>query len=1135
MNSTSKVFGILSVAIVGLIFSCQLAYAATLAGHVQFTYGDVQVTPLEGAPHPLKKGDAINEGDTVITSLSASAQIKMNDGGFIAVRPNTNLKFDKFVFHGKPDGEERSFFSLVKGGFRAITGLIGKENKQNYSIKTVTATIGIRGTDHETFFVPEGTALIPAGAYSKVNVGETTVTTNRGTVNVMPNQMGYAGNINETPKIVPINTNLYTVAAAPTKTIKQGKAEQASQGDKSAAGGQTGGAQSASSSSTGNASENTTASAGTGSATNSAASDPNTLRTDVTDSGAMSATNVTATSPTLSAATTAQLKVAVPQVIVPIVMTNAGTVLDATTQTTTQGGVTTTLSGSTAPFVAYAYNDVVVLSNNYGIGSLVSPTNLTYVTGAGGGSASSGALSSYTEQSIGGGSNYSNSYTINGGTASSFNAPSFGLTGIQYGSWTGYTSQTYNYSYALGGNNNGSQNSWMYGPQGYLDNANGSTVIGGMSAAGAGTFTYHLDGNNAPRNSYNGTTGTLTSASLTANFNTMLVTANLGLTMPGSDTWAASYSSSIVSLTNGGQFGGSPTVTRGTGTPGTCSTCSGYLSGMFTGQNFSGAILGYSLSDTATATYIYGDAALTRLYPGNSNPSPTTGGNAVTPTNIVIDNGFGYVYSTPLSSVTINSANVLTQYSGVTVTCPTCTAIPSGQVSTSGIYYGTWTSGTWTSTSTNTTSTTPAYWITGPEAGPLYMPQALTGTANYVLDAGQVTNSSGVAGTVNASTALTVNFTNQTVGVNLNATVSGHTWNASSAANGTPLTGNQGIGGGAFYASGLSVTIDGTASTVAYGYVNGQLTGSGLTGAIINFTLSGSNASSSYTDYLSGVAAFTGTAQNINTPYRSVLVSTYDSTSITPTLGFYFNNASRVSQDSSGNLTQFDISYMNNTSGTSSSSSSPACSASGSCTSSGTTSSNNLTVTTSGSTLTDHGTDPVSGISWGRWTGGTLNTTDRATGTVTSTPLTGSLHWIAEPTSTTPVTLPITGTYSYTLAGGTHPTDNLGNVGTLNSASVTANFTAQTVGLGVNASVNGATLNATAPSAPIIQSTVFYASSQEPSTSTSYLTVSCTGTCAATGGTVIGKFTGAGATGIAMSYGLQNGASVINGVAAFHR
>jgi hypothetical protein len=45
-------------------------------------------------------------------------------------------------------GVSRAFFSLVKGGFRAISGAIGKVNHGEYQISTPVATIGIRGTDY---------------------------------------------------------------------------------------------------------------------------------------------------------------------------------------------------------------------------------------------------------------------------------------------------------------------------------------------------------------------------------------------------------------------------------------------------------------------------------------------------------------------------------------------------------------------------------------------------------------------------------------------------------------------------------------------------------------------------------------------------------------------------------------------------------------------------------------------------------------------------------------------------------------------------------------------------------------------------------------------------------------------------
>lgn len=40
----------------------------------------------------------------------------------------------------------RAFFRLVKGGFRSVSGLIGKVNQDNYRVSTPVATIGIRGT-----------------------------------------------------------------------------------------------------------------------------------------------------------------------------------------------------------------------------------------------------------------------------------------------------------------------------------------------------------------------------------------------------------------------------------------------------------------------------------------------------------------------------------------------------------------------------------------------------------------------------------------------------------------------------------------------------------------------------------------------------------------------------------------------------------------------------------------------------------------------------------------------------------------------------------------------------------------------------------------------------------------------------
>ena len=230
MKNLSKALLYLMAAL-ALASTCGSVYAA-VAGHVQFVYGAVQLTTEAGKTHPIQKGDAVNEGDTLTTALAASAQIRMQDGGFIAVRPDTRLKFDSFKFNGKQDGSEQSFFSLFKGGFRAITGLIGKINKSNYRITTPSATLGIRGTDHETFVVAPGSPmalLAPVGTYNKVNLGETSMTTEKGTLLVLPNQMGFVGGADQMPRLQPINLSIFTATTQPGlqggRDKREGKSE----------------------------------------------------------------------------------------------------------------------------------------------------------------------------------------------------------------------------------------------------------------------------------------------------------------------------------------------------------------------------------------------------------------------------------------------------------------------------------------------------------------------------------------------------------------------------------------------------------------------------------------------------------------------------------------------------------------------------------------------------------------------------------------------------------------------------------------------------------------------------------------------------------------------------------------------
>ncbi len=200
------------------------------------------------------------------------------------------------------------------------------------------------------------------------------------------------------------------------------------------------------------------------------------------------------------------------------------------------------------------------------------------------------------------------------------------------------------------------------------------------------------------------------------------------------------------------------------------------------------------------------------------------------------------------------------------------------------------------------------------------------------------------------------------------------------------------------------------------------------------------------------------------------------------------------------------------------------------------TSANQFNIGVGTATLMDFGTDPVTGMSWGRWQGGQMSLTSLSTGQVT--PIAngaGSTHWFASPTQTQAITLPLTGVIPYTLAGKTTPTDASGALGTLNSATFTANFTNATVDIGLNLSMPAVTKPTASPSITINASAFGIPIMPGANFTTTNPTISCPACTGVTTGTIAGQFSGPGGPGVGVGYGFKNGARVINGAAVFRK
>ncbi len=226
--------------LVGALAWLSASPAMATIGTVQFAFGDVRITGVAGE-RAASKGSAVLEGERVMTGPASSAQLKMIDGAFVAVRPGTEIGFDEYKFSGKEDGSERGVISLIRGGFRSITGLIGRANRLNYTVRTPTSTVGIRGTDKEVIVIlpPLPGVALPSGSlpgtYAKVNVGAAYIRTQVSTVNIAPNQVGFAGAANQSPQLLPRVPDLFRAnpppsrAQAPAGGPQQGQ-QQAQQG-----------------------------------------------------------------------------------------------------------------------------------------------------------------------------------------------------------------------------------------------------------------------------------------------------------------------------------------------------------------------------------------------------------------------------------------------------------------------------------------------------------------------------------------------------------------------------------------------------------------------------------------------------------------------------------------------------------------------------------------------------------------------------------------------------------------------------------------------------------------------------------------------------------------------------------------
>lgn len=149
-NHLSLSFILLSLALLVLITPLSgLAEAPAVAGHVIIAKGTVNARSAEGEARPLRRRSPFYAGEVLVTGQGSMAQVRFEDGALLSLKPETEFRVDRYRFEAEGGEGDESISTLLKGGFRTITGAIGKQDPDSYKVTTPVATIGVRGTHYE--------------------------------------------------------------------------------------------------------------------------------------------------------------------------------------------------------------------------------------------------------------------------------------------------------------------------------------------------------------------------------------------------------------------------------------------------------------------------------------------------------------------------------------------------------------------------------------------------------------------------------------------------------------------------------------------------------------------------------------------------------------------------------------------------------------------------------------------------------------------------------------------------------------------------------------------------------------------------------------------------------------------------
>ena len=135
------------------------AVETVAAGEVVFVAGSASQQLSSGTTRAVAKGHKLAQGDVIHTDINAYIYVRMADSGLLVVRPQSQLRIDRWVYDAKRPELSEIKYTLDSGVARYVSGKGSHAAKDKFRFNTSLAAIGMRGTDFTVLSQPDLTQV----------------------------------------------------------------------------------------------------------------------------------------------------------------------------------------------------------------------------------------------------------------------------------------------------------------------------------------------------------------------------------------------------------------------------------------------------------------------------------------------------------------------------------------------------------------------------------------------------------------------------------------------------------------------------------------------------------------------------------------------------------------------------------------------------------------------------------------------------------------------------------------------------------------------------------------------------------------------------------------------------------------